>query len=93
MKQTVYFDDQGKQIASKDTVRDLGVIMDVNGTFTTHINKLVSKVNELSGWILRTFQSREKDVLLTLWKSLVIPHLDYFSPLWSTSKNQSHSKN
>ena len=86
IKQSVYFDNQGKQIASKETVRDLGVIMDVNGTFTTHINKLISKVNELSGWILRTFQSREKDVLLTLWKSLVIPHLDYCSPLWSPVK-------
>ena len=36
--------------------------------------------------ILRTFQSQEKDVLLTLWKSIVIPHLDYSSPLWSPVK-------
>ena len=86
MNHSLYFDDQGNKIVSKDAVRDLGVTMDVDGTFTTHINKLVSKVNELSGWILRTFQSREKDVLLTLWKSLVIPHLDYCSPLWSPVK-------
>ena len=35
------------------------------------------------GWILRTFKSRETDVMLTLWRSLVIPHLDYCSQLWN----------
>ena len=35
------------------------------------------------GWILRTFSTRSKPVLLNLFKSLVIPHLDYGSQLWS----------
>ena len=37
----------------------------------------------VSGWILRTFRSRQKDLMLTLWKSLVRPHLDYCCQVWS----------
>ena len=36
--------------------------------------------------ILRTFESRTPELMLTLWKSLVIPILDYCSQLWSPSK-------
>ena len=37
-------------------------------------------------WILRTFQSRSADLMLTMWKSLVLPILDYCSQLWSPTK-------
>ena len=53
-------------------------------SFTSHIQKLVIKTKDLSSWILQTF--REKIVLLTLSKSLVITHLDYCSQLWSPTK-------
>ena len=43
----------------------------------------LSQSNLSCGWILRTFSTRSKPVLLTLFKSLVIPHLDYGSQLWS----------
>ena len=36
-------------------------------------------------WILRTFQSRHHIPMLTLWKTLVLCHLDYCSQLWSPS--------
>lgn len=38
---------------------------------------------QLCGWILRTFTTRETLPMLTLYKSLVIPHLDYCSQLWN----------
>ena len=34
-------------------------------------------------WALRTFQTREAEPMITIWNSLVRPHLDYCSPLWS----------
>ena len=37
-------------------------------------------------WILRTFHSRKPTPMLTLWKSLVLCHLEYCSQLWSPSK-------
>ena len=51
--------------------------------FDNHIATVVKKCSRLCGWILRTFSTRSKPVLLTLFKSLVIPHLDYGSQLWS----------
>ena len=51
--------------------------------FTEHINHICSVAKQLSSWILRTFISREQIVMITLWKSLVLPKLDYCSQLWS----------
>ena len=47
---------------------------------------ITSKAREMAGWILQTFNSRDKDTMLTLWKSLVMPFFDYCSPLWSPTK-------
>ena len=41
---------------------------------------------QLSGWILRTFTSRDRMTMLTLWRSLVLPRPDYCSRLWSPSR-------
>ncbi|XP_076066688.1 uncharacterized protein LOC143040028 [Oratosquilla oratoria] len=37
----------------------------------------------MASWVLRTFSSREPQVMLTLWRALVQPTLDYCSQLWS----------
>ena len=43
-------------------------------------------------WILRSFQTREASPLITLYKVLVIPLLEYCSVLWSpSSKGQIQS--
>jgi len=73
----------GTQIQEKITTRDLGVIISSTADFKTHIKTLAETVCVLSSWILRSFKSRSKTVLLQLWKSLVIPRLDYCSQLWN----------
>ena len=35
------------------------------------------------GWALRTIQTKEAEPMITIWNSLIRPHLDYCSPLWS----------
>ena len=40
-------------------------------------------MRNISGWILRTFENREKNTLLTAWKTLVLPIHDYCRQLWS----------
>lgn len=49
-----------------------------DGSFSHHITE-VKKAKGMAGWVLRTFASREPEILLTLWKSLVQPTLDYCS--------------
>ncbi|XP_066911982.1 uncharacterized protein [Clytia hemisphaerica] len=83
---TSYFTGEGKIIQTKSSTRDLGVTMSDDAKFNQHILTIVEKVQILIGWILRTFRSREHDVMLTLWKSLVIPHIDNCSQLWSPNE-------
>lgn len=81
--ETYYMTSNGRKIEKKQHVKDLGVIMSHDCSFTEHINNVVKKAEEVSGWILRTFNTRARSPMLTLWKQLVIPHLDYCSQLWS----------
>ena len=76
----------GNIIEKEDNVKDLGIIMSSSLSFKDHISYIVSKCKQLTGWILRTFKSRDKLTMLTLWKSLVLSRLDYCSQLWSPVK-------
>ena len=79
--------DPSKNIINKTKqVQDLGITLSANCEFKAHINNVVKKCYKLSGWILRTFMSRDRMTMLTLWKALVLPRLDYCSQLWSPSK-------
>ena len=55
-------------------------------TFDKHISNISLIARQIAGWILRTFNSRSKELMLTMWKSLVIPRLDYCSQLWCPYK-------
>ena len=64
-------------------MRDLGVSMSSNCTFDFHISNLYKRCSNLAGWILRTFTTRDPQVMLTLYKTLVMSRLEYASQLWS----------
>ena len=81
-----YIAPDGNKIQKVDNVKDLGIIMSSDLRFSDHINHIASKCKQLTGWIFRTFKSRDKLTMLTLWKSLVLSRLDYCSQLWSPSK-------
>ena len=73
----------GNDIVLKSDLRDLGVRMSTDLTFDLQAEKVLSTSNQMVGWGLRTFRTRCKAVMLQLLKSLVQPHLDYCSQLWS----------
>ena len=80
---TVYFTGHMEDIIDQfSSIRDLGVIMTDDGRFDGHIEKVVKKVRQKIGWILRTFYTRRTDILKQLWKSLVQCHIDYCSQLY-----------
>ena len=70
-------------IGPSTNVIDLDVSMSNNCTFVFHISKLYKRCSNLAGLILRTFTMRDPQVMLTLYKSLVMSRLDYASQLWS----------
>ena len=82
---TAYTSSGGTTIQSTKHVRDLGVTLSDDATFTEHITRTAKSASLMCGWILRTFKTRERLPLITLWKALVSPVLDYCSQLWSPS--------
>ena len=64
-------------------VKDLGVHFDSSGTFEANITEAVKKGNNMAAWILRVFATREEVPMMTLFKSMVIPRLEYCCQLWS----------
>ena len=63
-------------------VKDIGIYMSQNLTFFEQINTVYNKCSQLMGWILRTFISRERTVMILLFKSLVLSRVDNGSQLW-----------
>ena len=83
---TSYRSNDGSTIPEKQHVRDLGVTMSNDATFTQHIQEKCTAIKSKIAWVLRTFKTREKTPMLTLWKTLIMCHLDYCSQLWSPSR-------
>ena len=52
-------------------------------SFNAHIDKTVLSCSRLIGWILRTFSKRDKCTMLTLFKAVVRPLLEYACQPWS----------
>ena len=57
--------------------------MSNDATFSQHIIERCEMAKLKIAWVLRTFQSRDPLLMITLWKSLILCHLDYCSQLWS----------
>ena len=55
--------------------------MSSNCTFDFHVANVYKRCSNLTGWILRTFNTVIV-TMMTLFKSLVLSRLDYASQLW-----------
>ena len=76
-----YKDPSGGDIEEKKHLRDLGVEISNDLTFSIHVENVMTAANKLAGWALRTFRRRSRKLMLTLWKSLIQCKLDYCSQL------------
>ena len=81
-----------QQIQVRSDLRDLGVQLSSNLSFSIHIENTVTAASKLVGWALRTFVGRGRGVMLTVFKSLIQPKLDYCSQLWSPADQLSINK-
>ena len=84
---TIYTAHNGSLIKRKNHVSDLGIQMSDDATFSKHIQAVVQKARAQAGWVLRIFKTREAEPMLTLYKALVIPHLEYCCQLWNPWKS------
>ncbi len=62
----------------------LGVWLDEKLNFSEHIHQISKKVNKRLGLLMRIRKNITKDTALMLYKSLVVPHLEYCDVIWDT---------
>ena len=58
--------------------KHLGVVLDSNLNFNTHIDQ--KKCNKMIGLIRRLSVNLRRNALLTIYKSFIRPHLEYDKP-------------
>ena len=80
---TMESDGQQVELEKVKNEKDLGVIIDQNLTFRDHITSKVNKANRNVGIVFRTFTYNDQEMFLNLYKSIIRPHLEYATPVWS----------
>ena len=70
------------EILPSQTVRDLGVHIDVKLNWNAHYDILIKKCKQLCGWIFSTFYTRDRTTMLMLFKSLVRSKMEYCCEVW-----------
>ena len=79
----IYRTPLGEEITTEKSVKDLGVVVDDSLTFSLQIAAAVRKAKRQMGWVLRVFRTRDTAPMMTLFKSIILPHLEYACQLWS----------
>ena len=73
----------GQELHGSSFVKDLGVFIDPDLNWRTHIAMKSLKARNMASWVLRTFLTRDKETMMLLYTSFVRSHLEYCCPLWS----------
>ena len=69
--------------AKTDIVKDLGLYLTNNLTWTQYINKIHHKSNSLGHIILKSFSSQQPSLYIQLYKTYVRPLLEYNVSIWT----------
>jgi hypothetical protein len=67
-------------------IKDLGVLIDNQLTFSTHIRSVVGKAKQRIYLLFKCFYSINASLLLKAYVSYILPLFDYCSHVWSPSK-------
>ena len=80
-----YYSMKGTHIKVVKEETDLGVIIDDNLTFQSHMQSKISKANSIMGLIRRSFQYLDNNMFRMLFTALVRPHVEYANAVWAPS--------
>ena len=77
---TYHLDNQALAVTRNE--KDLGVIVDDAFKFHEHTASVVKKANQILGVIKKSYNTRDKTTICTLYKGLVRPHLENGNAIW-----------
>ena len=66
--------------------KDIGVTIDDQLEFESHISEKINKANKMFGLLRRSFNCLDIKTFICLYKTMVRTHLDYASSVWSPYK-------
>ena len=72
-----------KELEVVEEEKDLGVLITNDLKASQQCTAACNKANRVLGMMNRTIVYKSKEVLLNLYKSLVRPHVEYCTPVWS----------
>ena len=64
-------------------MRDLDILMDSKLKFHMHTDSVVNKAYRVLGLINKSFECKDPDIVLKLYKSLVRPIVEYANVIWA----------
>ena len=73
----------GHNLENVSSQKDLGVTISNSLKSSEHISNIVKRANQRTGLIKRCFTNLTSDKVLTLYKALIRPVLEYASPVWN----------
>ncbi len=73
----------GTKLERVQCVRNLGVTIVSSLKFSQQCKDAAGKANRMLSFINRKFSCKNKDVILTLYISLISPHLEYAVQFWA----------
>ena len=68
----LYMAPDGGPIEEKDSLRDLGVRISTDLSSSDQVDLTVESGNRMAGWALRTFRGRNRYLMLTILRSLIL---------------------
>uniref|UniRef100_A0A914PWI2 Reverse transcriptase domain-containing protein n=1 Tax=Panagrolaimus davidi TaxID=227884 RepID=A0A914PWI2_9BILA len=77
------------QIEKTETVRDLGIFISNNLSFSNHIDNIVSNATKKLFSITKKVVTNNKSILIKLFNTYIRPSLEYCSPLFNIQKLKS----
>ena len=81
-----YTTSDGSTLSPKEAVKDLGVTISPDLSWSLHVSIIADKARRMASWIFSVFYERSAKVMLTLYKALVRSHTEYCCPVWHPSK-------
>ena len=72
-----------QELNFSDMEKDLGVHIDSNLSFESHINTAVNKANRTMAIVRKTFDYMDDTTFNLIFKGLVRPILEHAAPVWS----------
>ena len=81
-----YYLSNKTEIEPTHYVRDLGIFIDSDLSWSVQIFKMCKKARQISAWILNTFHTRDRVPMVTLFTTMVRPIVEYCCEIWNPHK-------